>query len=161
MEFVQVSMNVQRHELQRFYYELQKEYRDFCRKFNIGDESAFEMIIDGDKRIQKKRIVFDKKLEAEFGQAMREIHRLANERRGHKGDSLIAFIEEHGALGAARLILRGPDYPKWVAKIKELGLLEDLEFSVEALVIIPKWSKLFTKKEIEIAQTRLEKWKKK
>lgn len=152
--FMGMDFMLKRYQLQGVLDKLKMEYRIFCKKFKIDDpREELEKILNG---AQRKKV---SALEKQFEKAMFDIHKQANEKLGYKGDSLIAFIGEHGGLGAAKLILRGPDFSRWALKVKKLKRIEDFEFSVESLVVKPKWAKLFTRKEIKIAKERLDQWK--
>ncbi|NTU49379.1 MAG: hypothetical protein HGA87_00530 [Desulfobulbaceae bacterium] len=150
-----ISLNVltKRYQLESFVIKLQKEYEVFCEKHKL--DYPFKSFKKALRLTSKKKT---STLEKRFHLAMMGIYN-ESRRRGHKVDSLIAFIEEHGGRGAAKLMLRGPDMPRWVKKLIESGNIEDLDLSVEALVLKPKWTRLFTKKERGIAQQRLNQWR--
>ncbi len=144
---------LQRHELQKFYLDLRKEYGEFCKRFKIDNflGEVKEML---DENIQKKQ---PSKLENKFEKAMRNIHELARQKYGHKGDTLIGMTGEHGGVEAAKKILRGPEKASGLIrlKLKEMSDGNGLDLSVEKLIIDPKWASLFTKLEVKKAKERL------
>lgn len=63
------------------------------------------------------------------------------------------MVAEHGGLGAARLLLDGPDASDGFTTLWEA---QHLDLSVEAHVLLPRFEALFTPAERQAARRRLE-----
>lgn len=152
-----ISFMVKRLHLRKFHYELQKEYDIFNKRFKINEDFGHEV----EKFFAGKApIVEMTELEKKFDQEMRNIYEKAK-KIGMNGDGLIALIEEHRGLKAAKIILAGPENATGANKLRMQQVGEDkgLNLTVEALVAGSNWGDLFKPEEIQKAQERFEKWK--
>ena len=95
------------------------------------------------------------RLQAGFHQAMLDIYQIAVE-HGYRATYFLRMISEHGGVGAAKRLLAASEPQAGLSRLWELGLLEH---SMEALVLDPRWAKLFTNTERETARFRLDQYK--
>lgn len=63
------------------------------------------------------------------------------------------MVGEHGGVGAAQRLLRGPDASDGFTTLWEA---HRLELSVEAHVLLPRFASLFAQRELRMARHRLE-----
>lgn len=90
--------------------------------------------------------------EKKFHQAMLLIYERARDECGYNATRFLQMVNSRGGLEAARLLLHSPLSDGFTA-LWELGRLD---ITMEALILQPTWSSLFTNEELEIARQRLE-----
>lgn len=91
-------------------------------------------------------------LEDDFDRDMRDIYRMGIE-HGYYAHYFIQMIEEHGGVNTAKRLLAVEKPQEGLYRLWELSLLNE---SMEALVIDPRYSTLFSQGEIITAKQRLE-----
>jgi hypothetical protein len=72
---------------------------------------------------------------------------------GYRASRFLAFVRTRGGLAVARHLLASPSLSRGFEALKNAGRTD---LSVEALVLKPEWSFLFTAEELAIAQGRLD-----
>lgn len=91
-------------------------------------------------------------LESRFHDEMLRIYDRASV-LGYRPTRFKQMVERHGGVEAARRLLKGDKMSGGFARLRTMGMSN---ISVEALVLREPWRKLFTAKELEQAQRRLE-----
>lgn len=91
-------------------------------------------------------------LEAAFHEAMLDIYRRAKEEAGYTATRYLHMVGEQGGLGAAQSLLASSAVSDGYT---QLYLRGRLDLTVEALVIQPRWTPLFSEAELQIARQRL------
>lgn len=71
----------------------------------------------------------------------------------YRARQFLEMVTMHGGDGAARRLLQGPDASDGFTRLWQANMLH---YSVEAAVLKPKYERLFTEGEREIARRRLE-----
>lgn len=94
-------------------------------------------------------------LELTFDSAMFDIYRRAKAEAGYNATRYLQLLSEHRGLKTARILLHAQTVSEGYAALWERGRLD---LTVEALVMLPKFSLLFTDEEREIARRRLEEY---
>lgn len=90
--------------------------------------------------------------ERAFDKAMLRIYERAKDEVGYKATRFLQMISEHGGLEAARQLLHSSAVSDGFTTLWEKGRLD---LSVEAHVLQPEFSELFSQEEREIAERRL------
>lgn len=91
-------------------------------------------------------------LEEQFHQAMIEIYRRAKEECNYVATRFIQMVAEKGGVATAKSLLASPTPQEGFTHLWECGRLD---LTVEALVLNPEYSPLFTDQERQEARTRL------
>ena len=91
-------------------------------------------------------------LEAAFHREMLNIYEQAKTECNYVATRFRQMVGELGGLAAAKRLLAPEGYSEGLTRLWEEGRLD---ISMEALVLRDPWRKLFTVKELEIAQRRL------
>jgi hypothetical protein len=91
-------------------------------------------------------------LEERFHQAMLDIYWLAGEASGYWASYFLRAVRNKGGLAEARHLLRMTGTSDG---FERLTTERRLDLSMEALVVDPRFSSLFTSEEIAVARTRL------
>ena len=94
-----------------------------------------------------------RELENQFHKAMLGVYESALRECGHNATRFLQMVGNHGGLQAAKILLHTPGFQYG---FKELWKCGCLRLTMEALVIQPQFSVLFTKEEIQIAKNRLQ-----
>jgi hypothetical protein len=92
-------------------------------------------------------------LQAEFRHSMTDAYERAKSEAGYDAAPLRRMMSEHGCVEAAKRIIAIPHISEGFAALWERGRLD---LSVEALMIDPRFTQLFTDKEIGAARRSLE-----
>ncbi|MGW6446870.1 hypothetical protein [Lentzea sp. NPDC055074] len=71
----------------------------------------------------------------------------------YRAKAFIEMVALHGGVGAAQILLRGPHTHDGFVRLWEAG---ELDHSVEACVLRPKYAVLFSEDERRVARQRLE-----
>jgi len=71
---------------------------------------------------------------------------------GYRAKSFLEMVTLHGGVGAAQLLLRGSHTHDGFTRLWEERMLE---YSVEAVVLKPRYESLFTEHERDVARDRL------
>lgn len=90
---------------------------------------------------------------ADFGRAMLTIYERTKQEADYTASFFLSMLAELGPLGTARKILNSPAVSDGFANLWERGRLD---LTVEALVLQPEYSPLFTQEELSRARNRLE-----
>ncbi|MFD6949557.1 hypothetical protein A6A08_07575 [Nocardiopsis sp. TSRI0078] len=90
---------------------------------------------------------------ADFGRAPAKAHERARQESGFSAPSFHTVLSELGPLGTARRLLNAPAISDGFSNLGERGRLD---LTVEALVLRPEFSPLFTQEELGRARSRLE-----
>jgi hypothetical protein len=90
-------------------------------------------------------------LEKEFHKRMVDIYRDAKS-IGYTATRFLSMLNEHGGLETARILLHSPHVSEGYTALWERGRLD---LTVEAVLLEPQWSELFTTSEKAIAVRRL------
>jgi hypothetical protein len=93
--------------------------------------------------------------EARFHEAMLHIYKTALAETGYNATRFLRMVSENGGLQAARTLLHAATVSDGYAALWERGRLD---LTVEALIVSPDWSPLFTPSELEIARRRLKEY---
>lgn len=96
--------------------------------------------------------VKDAALEKAFQERMVEIYTSAKKEAGYNATRFLAMVSENGGLETARTLLHASRVSDGYTALWER---ERLDLTVEAVVLEPRWSSLFTPEELEIAVRRL------
>lgn len=88
----------------------------------------------------------------EFEHEMREIYHRAKKEANYSATYFLSMLAELGALATARKLVHAPAVSDGFAALWERGRLD---LTVEALMIQPRFTELFTDAEVEIARRRL------
>lgn len=81
----------------------------------------------------------------EAGETLRKQHK-------YNPTYFLQMVHEHGAVDAVRLLLKAPNYQDGLTR---LWSLRQLRLSIEAAIINPRWTSLFTEAEKSEARKRL------
>lgn len=92
---------------------------------------------------------------ARFHDAMLNIYKTALSEEGYNATRFLRMVSEQGGLDAARALLHSATVSEGYVALWER---HRLDLTVEALVLQPQWSPLFTPVELEIARNRLAKY---
>jgi hypothetical protein len=106
----------------------------------------------GSGRYRPPMMPTDATVEERFHQAMLDIYWLAGEASGYWASYFLRAVRNKGGLAEARHLLRMSGTSDGFERLTADGRLD---LSMEALVLDPRYSQLFTPEEVEIAQTRL------
>ena len=90
---------------------------------------------------------------ADFGKAMLSVYERAKAEAGYTPSFFLGMLSELGPLGTARKLLHAPAVSDGFSNLWERGRLD---LTVEALVLRPEFSSLFTDEELDRARNRLE-----
>ncbi|WP_370012886.1 DUF262 domain-containing protein [Nocardiopsis sp. LDBS0036] len=90
---------------------------------------------------------------ADFGRAMLSVYERAKTEADYTAAFFLGMLSELGPLGTARKLLNAPAVSDGFANLWERGRLD---LTVEALVLRPEFSPLFTDEELTRARARLE-----
>ena len=93
-----------------------------------------------------------KDIERQFHEEMVGIYHAAA-RIGYRAPRFLQMVIDHGALEAAKQLLRAPKEQSGLTQLWELGRLD---LSVEALVLQERWDTLFSDDERQKARDRLD-----
>lgn len=91
-------------------------------------------------------------LESSFHAAMAQIYVRAKAEAGYNATRYLQMVSENGGLATANQLLHASNVSDGFTHLWERGRLD---LSVEALVLEPKWSPLFTSDDLRIARERL------
>jgi len=91
-------------------------------------------------------------LETRFHSAMLNIYHRAKRECSYNATRFLGMIAEHGGLETARILLHAKTVSDGYTALWERGRLN---LTVEALVLQPEWSELFTDEERDTARKRL------
>lgn len=89
----------------------------------------------------------------QFTKDMYDGYRYLARKINYRAKLFLEMVTMHGGVGAAQLLLRGPNASDGFTRLYEAG---ELGHSVEAYVLHPKYAKLFTEDERATARWRLE-----
>jgi hypothetical protein len=98
-------------------------------------------------------------LEREFHQNCLDGSERLKKQHGYNPTYFLRMVHEHGGVEAVRLLLKSENFQDGLMTLWEIGQLDE---SIEAAVLEPRWSSLFTEAEKKKARQRLEAmgWKK-
>lgn len=94
----------------------------------------------------------DTKLEESFHEEMLGVYHRAKTECRYNASRFLQIVSESGGLVAARTLLASPTVSEGFAALWQCGRLD---LTVEALVLRPPWSALFTEQELITARKRL------
>ena len=94
-------------------------------------------------------------LENQFDTAMMNIYKKAKSEANYNATRFLHMLTEHRGLETAKLLLNSTTVSEGYIALWERGRLD---LTVEALVLDPKWHKLFNEEEVEIAEKRLKEY---
>lgn len=116
----------------------------------IGNESISaageEPLVDLDKPPVESGVA------AEFGQRMKAVYDRGRAEAGYNASYFLSMLAQHGPVETAHRLLASPATSDGFAELWER---KRLDLTVEAIVVDPKFSELFTADEIEVARKRL------
>ena len=92
-------------------------------------------------------------VEADFSQRMKAVYDRARSEAGYSASYFLSMLSQYGPQETAHKLLASSAISDGFAELWERGRLD---LTVEALVVEPKFSELFSESEISIAQRRLE-----
>jgi hypothetical protein len=92
-------------------------------------------------------------LAAEFHSSLLSYYETAARKCGYREPRFLDMVTSRGAVWAARRVLRTGIF---LFGVTELGRCRCHNYSMEALVLDPRFSDLFTEEELTIAQARLQ-----
>ncbi|MDX3663879.1 hypothetical protein PV646_41900 [Streptomyces sp. ID05-26A] len=92
-------------------------------------------------------------LAREFTDDLHESYRYLARKIQYRAKAFIEMVALHGGVGAARILLGGPQTHDGFIRLWEAG---ELSHSVEACVLHPKYAVLFSEDERRAARQRLE-----
>lgn len=92
-------------------------------------------------------------LEAEFSQRMKAVYERGRSEAGYNASYFLSMLSQYGPQETAHKLLASRAISDGFAELWERGRLD---LTVEALVVEPKFSDLFSENEIAVAQRRLE-----
>jgi len=88
-----------------------------------------------------------------FERAMRDVYARAKDEAGYTASYFAGMLSNYGGLGTAKRLLAATEVATGFTALYERGRLD---LSVEALVVKPQFTSLFTEDEIETARRRLD-----
>jgi hypothetical protein len=91
-------------------------------------------------------------MKPDFDEAMMEVYQRALTECGYKATRFLQMLHEHRGLETARILLRASHVSEGYVALWERNRLD---LTVEALILAPEWSGLFSEDEREIAKRRL------
>ncbi|KKC06287.1 hypothetical protein AWC17_08380 [Mycobacterium nebraskense] len=94
-------------------------------------------------------------LEADFSQRMKAVYDRGRSEAGYNASYFLSMLSQYGPKETAHKLLASRAISDGFAELWERGRLD---LTVEALVVEPRFSELFSEKEIAIAQRRLAKF---
>ncbi|NYH50458.1 hypothetical protein HNR06_000047 [Nocardiopsis arvandica] len=115
----------------------------------LGQDAAGE----ADERSETEEAPTPGPRTADFGRAMVRAYERARDESGFTAPSFQGMLAEQDPVGAAHRLLSGPAVSDLFADLWDLGRLD---LTVEALVLQPEFSPLFTGEELDRARGRLE-----
>jgi uncharacterized protein with NAD-binding domain and iron-sulfur cluster len=92
-------------------------------------------------------------LEVRFHREMLCVYRRAKDECHYNATRFLHMVSEQGGLAAAKSLLHAEGYSEGLTALYELGRLD---ITMEAVVIQPPWSQLFTEDELATARRRLQ-----
>jgi hypothetical protein len=92
-------------------------------------------------------------IEADFSQQMKAVYDRGLSEAGYKASYFLSMLSQHGPLETAHKLLASRPISDG---FRELWERERLDLTVEALVVEPKFSELFSENEIAVARRRLD-----
>ncbi|MGB5112346.1 MAG: DUF262 domain-containing protein [Mycobacterium sp.] len=92
-------------------------------------------------------------IEADFSQRMKAVYDRGRSEAGYNASYFLSMLSQHGPQDTAHKLLASPAISDGFAELWERGRLD---LTVEALVVEPKFSELFSENEITVARRRLE-----
>lgn len=95
-----------------------------------------------------------RELENQFHKTMLGVYVSALRECGYNATRFLQMVGNHGGLQAAKILLHTPGFQYGFTELWQCGCLR---LTMEALVIQPRFSVLFTEEEIQIAKNRLQK----
>jgi hypothetical protein len=95
----------------------------------------------------------DPAVHAAFDRAMRDVYVRAKKEAGYSASFFLTMLSEYGPLGTAHRLLATPAASSGFTALYERGRLD---LTVEAIVVQPEFSGLFTEMEVETARQRLD-----
>ncbi|GHD16973.1 GmrSD restriction endonuclease domain-containing protein [Nocardiopsis kunsanensis] len=119
----------------------------------IGREAAGEEVLHSVQEDGQERASDSAPDTADFHRAMVSLHERAKTEAGYTPSHFIGMISELGALETARKLLHAPAVSDGFSNLWERGRLD---LTVEALVLRPEFSSLFTDEELDRARGRLD-----
>ncbi|OOC54362.1 hypothetical protein NOSIN_11555 [Nocardiopsis sinuspersici] len=115
----------------------------------LGQDAAGE----ADERSETEEAPTPGPRTADFGRAMVRAYERARDESGFTAPSFQGMLAEQDPVGAAHRLLSGPAVSDGFSNLWDLGRLD---LTVEALVLRPEFSPLFTGEELDRARGRLE-----
>ena len=91
-------------------------------------------------------------LENQFYRAMLGVYESALRECGHNATRFLQMVNKHGGLQSAKRLLHTHSFQYGFTELWQCGCLR---LTMEALVIQPRFSVLFTEEEVQIAKDRL------
>ena len=91
-------------------------------------------------------------LDHDFDEAMKDIYRSAKEECNYNATYFLRMLSKHGGIETAHRLLRGKEPQSGFTKLWACGRLD---FTVECLVLKPRFRELFEDHELETARRRL------
>ena len=95
----------------------------------------------------------DSDVEAEFAQRMKAAYERGRTEAGYTASYFLSMLAQYGPQETAHKLLASPAISDGFAELWERGRLD---LTVEAIVVDPRFSELFSENEIEVARKRLE-----
>ncbi|MCP4379955.1 MAG: hypothetical protein GY798_00760 [Hyphomicrobiales bacterium] len=90
--------------------------------------------------------------EADFNAAMYDIYRRANREVSYNPSAFLLMLEEHGGLETAKRLLAQPGVTDGFTTLWQA---DRLDLTVEAHVLQPAFSDLFSRRDLKVAERRL------
>ncbi|MGE2731758.1 GmrSD restriction endonuclease domain-containing protein [Mycolicibacterium vaccae] len=92
-------------------------------------------------------------VQADFAQRMKDVYERGRTEAGYTASYFLSMLSQHGPQETAHRLLASPAISDGFAELWERGRLD---LTVEALVVRPEFSELFSEEEIAVAKRRLE-----
>lgn len=90
---------------------------------------------------------------SEFGQRMKAVYDRGRAEAGYNASYFLSMLAQHGPVETAHRLWASAAISDGFAELWERGRLD---LTVEAIVVDPKFSELFTPEEIDVARKRLQ-----
>ena len=90
---------------------------------------------------------------ARFDEAMMNVYRRALSECGYNASRFLKMLCDHGGMQTAKMLLHAPGVSEGYTALWER---HRLDLTVEAVILAPEWRPLFSEREREIAQARLD-----
>lgn len=137
----------------RFLQQFETGYGDYtAERERWLTEMDMDKLVSQIQQQRQAKEVNDDNLKAQFHQAMLEVYENAKQLCNYNATRFYQMVHKHGGLETAHRLLSKETSTSGLNKLWECGRLD---ISMEAQVLKPKFTSLFSEAELEVARNRL------